>query len=101
MADGGRHDRDVCADHQLQMAEPPSFTWRAGPESVVRPACFDRTATCFWEPPTRAGCHRQSAGITGDRAKLDVQTPTTVLRHAPIHQRIYRRGLSAGVRRPG
>src|SRR6266487_2067884 len=60
MAEGSRDDLGVYANHQLQMAEPPSSTWRPGPESTIRPACFDGTATCFWEPPTKAGCHTRS-----------------------------------------
>jgi hypothetical protein len=41
MARGGRHDLGVHVDHQLQMAEPPSSTWRPGPE-VSDPTCMFR-----------------------------------------------------------
>jgi hypothetical protein len=60
MAGDGRHDLDVRVNHQLQMAEPPSSTWRLSPDPAIRPACFDRTATCFWEPPSMAGGHNGS-----------------------------------------
>jgi hypothetical protein len=67
MAGDGRHDLGVRVYHQLQMAEPPSSTWRLSPDPAIRPACFDRTATCFWEPPSMAGGHMCRDTIDGTR----------------------------------
>ena len=60
MAEGDRHDLGVHANHQLQMAEPSSCTWRAGPESAIRPARFDGTATCSWGRHLFLGAANQS-----------------------------------------